>query len=83
MSDWKPIDTAPKDGRTILARAFVGAGSHDVFIRWDEARATWVHADGGTEYTAYDPALWIPAPAGLEKDVAAFKAWFRRDWPQQ
>jgi hypothetical protein len=79
MSNWQSIDLAPRDGRTIRGRAQVESGFQSVFIRWDKGRTTWVHADGGPEYTAYDPLEWMPAPAGLERDVSAFKVRYRSD----
>ncbi len=79
MSNWQSIDLAPRDGRTITGRAQVESGFQYVFIRWDKSRTTWVHADGGPEYTAYDPLHWRHAPAGLERDVTASRARYRSD----
>ena len=78
MSEWKPIQTAPKD-RHILRRAIIDGKPQDVIIRWDEGRQNWVHADGGQEYTAWSPELWSEAPAGLLRDIKAFMATKKED----
>lgn len=70
---WNSIVDAPKD-RTILGRALVEGNAQYVFIRWHDGRQDWVHADGGPEYTAYSPELWIEAPAECLRRIEALTA---------
>lgn len=55
MSEWKPIETAPKDGKEVLA-CFVGQFSrHIVFVA--HANQDGVHAPGYGK-----PSHWMPLP---------------------
>lgn len=70
VSDWRPIETAPKDGRTILACGRWSDGA--VTVQWDcgEWAAVWdgmavieSQSDFGTEYLTADPLdWWMPLP---------------------
>jgi hypothetical protein len=58
---WQPIETAPKDGTSILAiwqwnadDPNCGAGTHEV-VRW----CGWWDANG---FTQPDPSHWMPLP---------------------
>ena len=60
MSDWRPIDTAPKDGTRILAYVH---GEVDV-IRWSISPLeceTWRGGDGRP--LSETPTHWRPLPA--------------------
>jgi hypothetical protein len=78
MSESKPIQTAPKD-RPIFGRSIIDGKPQDVVIRWDESRQDWVHADGGQEYPAWPPELWMEAPPNLLQDIRAFMAAKKED----
>jgi hypothetical protein len=68
MSEWQPIETAPKDGTRILLYAkdcaFTGAwrAGPRYFNHWSakiiEAAATWRLDDG----SAYAATHWMPLP---------------------
>ena len=67
MSEWKTIDSAPKDGAKILASA-VGDGwsaYNIVWWRWHKNGKTgsW-HTTGST----WLPTHWMPLPAPPEAD---------------
>ena len=56
MSEWKPFDTAPKDGRTVLA-------THETSIyaiRWIEGADCWWLIGGGE--ISKNPISWMEAP---------------------
>jgi hypothetical protein len=77
MSEWQPIDTAPKDGTWVLLCGGVAGGYEDnrydfpwppmVVAHW-EARQLfggyWVFAayDGFCELSYENPTHWMPAP---------------------
>lgn len=54
MSNWQPIETAPKDGTEILA------GDYDAMeiVNWDEVEGIWKDRNG--DY--FWPAYWQPLP---------------------
>lgn len=63
--DWRPIETAPKDGRVILAWS-VGANDSEAQLMWwdgepdDGLEAYWcVNYEGKT---SLDPTHWMPLP---------------------
>lgn len=64
MSEWQPIETAPKDGTNILvftpkgkARAGVVCGIHCGW--WTTLFDEWTTSDGDCEM---DPTHWMPLP---------------------
>ena len=63
MSEWKPIETAPKDGTPILAFKpnERRSGSWTAAVYWDDTnhRSGWVFV-GGRE--AECPSHWMPLP---------------------
>lgn len=84
MSDWRPIETAPKDGTHIL-----GWGRYNnfpVIVRWGRIRHTWEmgwepsydgsrviesESDFGTEYKEREILThWMPLPERPESGDA-------------
>lgn len=76
MTEWKPIETAPKDG-TIIIAAF-GDWSGCQFVRWGEDEdhnEAWFHTDWSSEASSlYE--WWIPCPPsdGLSK-LSELRGW--------
>lgn len=83
MTDWQPIETAPKDGTEILGwcpyHGSAGRGSTWV-IRWNEEKHTkkprpyfdasgWVW--GVTDLRKHQPTHWMPLPAPPLKEPKA------------
>jgi len=70
MSDWRPIETAPKDGTRILA-AWSDWRSVDI-VRWcgchdtDDGKPGWVLQRGrfrlGSVGADPEPSFWMPLP---------------------
>lgn len=66
MSDWQPIETAPKDGTQVLVGRFVPGDKYDRRIRVD-----WWHGHMKHGYTGFGhfnpiywpPTHWMPLPA--------------------
>lgn len=54
MTDWQPIETAPKDGFVIL----LWQGGYPVAARWIESRSDWVPVKGAKLTGA--PEAWMP-----------------------
>ena len=69
MTEWQPIDTAPKDGTDILAYLEWTDKSGEIrVIRWDEEMEVWwgdyaYDPDDEFEY----PTHWMPLPAPPKK----------------
>ena len=67
MTEWKPIETAPRDGREIMAiNAEAGEFARPRFCRWFRATRA---ARNGTEFwavrgtsQAIHPTHWMPLP---------------------
>jgi hypothetical protein len=67
MSEWQPIETAPKDGTNILICGFDFSGNYFV------ADVKWVPEEGefclfspyndAHDTPTYDPKFWMPLPA--------------------
>lgn len=51
MTDWRPIETAPKDGTTILS----WDGSHYICVAWSTRDRCWFVDDGVVTH-------WMPLP---------------------
>jgi hypothetical protein len=61
MSNWRPIETAPKDGTEVIAASVHTVRErprvwHVYLTAWDAAG--WVTSRGG----AAEPTHWIPCP---------------------
>jgi len=68
MTEWKPIRTAPKDGRTILIYGYWmgelgGVGDEKSIWMASYGRSGWC-IDGSEYYAAYvkQPTHWAPLP---------------------
>ena len=82
MSGWRPIESAPKDGRPILVFAPDATEPRVFLLMWTE----WVNAedasdiDGNWKDLADDqefdasPTHWmpLPSPPGTDREPAAF-----------
>lgn len=68
MSEWRPIETAPKDGRTILLAMPVGDGLGVGY--WMEEANEWVPAAPIIVLTVFmtQPTHWMPLPEPPEAD---------------
>jgi hypothetical protein len=58
---WRPIETAPKDGATIL----VSAGGFVYAVAWDDDIEWWAVDDnknGPYRLRGVSPTQWMPAP---------------------
>ena len=62
MTDWQPIETAPKDGEWILAYwPTMSISMYPFVVFWDEG---WQPARGADwDYGEVYPTLWQPCPA--------------------
>ena len=71
-SKWRPFDSAPKDGREILA-AFPKQGNAVIMVRWSTIHGYWVSKGEPQLGIGVQSCLWanIPAlsvvPAGREE----------------
>lgn len=71
MSEWQPIETAPKDGTRIIMTngAWVDFGwfSHSVWLGPRAAKGAWVGDDPrdgrGALDGIHEPTHWMPLPA--------------------
>jgi len=64
MSEWQPIETAPKDQVILLGFAphWRLDGSRRVYEgRWNEEQRTWTSVNGFLVHTG--AAYWMPLPA--------------------
>jgi hypothetical protein len=65
MSEWQPIETAPKDGTTVLVYGMEMAAEPYAIIpyacRWSADRSRWIEA-GGEGWASCDPSFWMPLP---------------------
>jgi hypothetical protein len=70
MSNWQPIETAPKDGTDIL----IWNGSWMVTVRWAPPYqyGYWDLVECGTHasdgFLTYDPTHWMPLPSKPQKE---------------
>lgn len=63
MNEWKPIETAPKDGTPVLC---VDRGPFPYVAEWAPIHRAWVGADG----MFWEPYYWMDLPAPpLTKDA--------------
>lgn len=71
LSDWKPIETVPRDGSWILA-SWSSSNLHAIHaVQWvNTPRSGWKKLSDGS-VTEYDPALWLlHIPALMKRGVA-------------
>ena len=70
MTEWQPIDTAPKDGTAILIwpakSSFTGDDTISYVVRWNDWKQGWIEASG-EEYDTFYPTHWMPLPAPPKK----------------
>ena len=59
MSEWQPIETAPKDGSKILAFEYYWVG-YPFVCYWYKSR--WVFHCPGTSLVEMNPDYWMPLP---------------------
>jgi len=73
---WRPIETAPKDGRNILAwgylhddggpyeidgRSFMGEVPHEMIVYFSAEYGIWIERSAGGSYAGL--THWMPLPA--------------------
>jgi hypothetical protein len=64
MSGWQPIETAPKDGTTILVCGHACEGYYVADVKW--VFGEWClfdPCDDTHSYPSYDHTHWMPLPA--------------------
>ena len=79
MSEWKPIETAPKTGEWVLLRGGNpdsydwGGNDYPPFVvahwrEWDQNRKGWYYGDleSGFMGNYEDPTHWMPIPEALK-----------------
>ena len=64
MSDWQPIETAPKDGTAVLGYDPSDGYLCIYVVRWREGE--WREA-AGEEYGRWRPTHWMPLPSPPRK----------------
>jgi hypothetical protein len=74
MSDWQPIETAPKDGTLVWAYAsrFDDANGRQgmaSFLRTSQGFGVW-HWRHGRNYGGSNPTHWMPLPEPPETSVS-------------
>ena len=65
MTDWRPIETAPRDKTPILAffpaySTLKGNKPARQVVIWSTARGRWRYADDGSMSSLYPPTHWKP-----------------------
>lgn len=73
MSEWQPIETAPKDGETVILGA---RGDCLFFTRWDQDEETWEFLiDSESTYSllheTHWPRYWMPLPEPPQQKTPA------------
>jgi hypothetical protein len=61
VSDWQPIETAPKDGSYILGYEDQGLGIYRE-TQYENGRWVWFEIIDGY-LTGWSPSHWMPLPA--------------------
>jgi hypothetical protein len=59
---WQTINTAPKDGTTILGKVPLVEGEQTEALRWDALQEGWVRPDRGSAAITLFPQEWKPLP---------------------
>lgn len=70
MSEWQPIETAPKERVTIIVSGLMygrGPGRWVVLAHWDKHRQRFVDREAGDPNSdlgtsLHEPTHWIPLP---------------------
>lgn len=76
MSEWQPIETAPKDGSYVL----VWAESGHEFARWFRAGECWIRAEDMQNLWGEDaPTHWMPLPAPPSTDRSPSPATLHKE----
>lgn len=67
MTDWQPIETAPKDGTSVLFYLRHGGFCFGGWQEWEDSTGKSMSAwqDNGEGFTL-DPTHWMPLPAPPE-----------------
>jgi len=60
MTEWRPIETAPRDGTPVLV-GINDAGTRVVLVRWQ--MDDWRYPFTIRRLKAYTPTHWMPLPA--------------------
>lgn len=72
MSEWQPIETAPKDGRSILCFIPLSGGCDRMLVlRWDDGKFLGEPAQWKTDvhsFVGFDPTHWMPLPTPPEQE---------------
>jgi len=71
MSEWQPIETAPRDGTSVLLRmsdgiahqgAFQGPSDGAIYARRTASAYNWISETVGASLYEGDIAYWAPLP---------------------
>ncbi len=73
MTEWQPIETAPKDGTNVLVIVVEHPESHCVLRHQD---GQWLNDEffdviSGEQVIWYEPTHWMPLPDPPSKDQAS------------
>jgi len=66
MTEWQPIETAPKDGTDILIyqppeKIWGLIFEHVIYVCHFDGRGRWTESDG-ERYSNFKPTHWMPLP---------------------
>jgi hypothetical protein len=62
VSDWQPIETAPKDGTLVLVYV-AGSQNPYAFGQWDTEYRLWRQVEHARDFIIdAEPTLWMPIP---------------------
>jgi len=68
MTDWQPIETAPRDGARVICRCtllgeagYVEDRQTEVFAKWLNGRLV-IDQPTGRYYSGFIPTHWLPLP---------------------
>jgi len=70
MSDWQPIDTAPKDGTLIIAWRDEWDGPISLMWQMDYRAGREMWCFGGYSFDDDQPTYWIPIPTYPQSGVS-------------
>lgn len=65
MSNWQPIESAPKDGTNILICGHACGGYYVADVKWNVNEGTWClfdPAEDGHTYPSEGHTHWMPLP---------------------